>query len=174
MTAAEYAALGATVQAAVVAVIGATVNAGVPGLSLVFDRDPVNFDEEQWLGALKSDADLDETGDKRVHAWLVTFAASDDLESSTTRSIEPTFRLRVQVFYAHDFGTDASNSERRIRDEVLKVQWAFAQSPRLGELVNVERHEQLPMRLHLARLGGEVIHRGEAELAVNVTSLLAY
>lgn len=162
MTPDEYAELVADIQAAVVAKIAEVENATTPNLSKVLDRDPVNFDETEWLGALKSDADVDEHGEKRVNAWLVTFAASDDLESDTVRSIEPTVRLRIQKFYAHDFGTTSDNSEMRNRTAILKVQFELA---RMARPAKTNNYGLLPMRVRLARLGGEIVHRSEGELS---------
>jgi hypothetical protein len=172
MTGAEYAALGASLQAAIVALIkSVVVNEDDELIALVLDRDPVSLDEAQWLGALKTSADLDENNEKRAHAWIVTFAASEDLATSQNRSIAPIFKLKVQVFYSHDFGTDADNSEKRIRDEVLKVQLAFAQAPKL---IPRTKHRQLEMRIRLMKFPAEIVHRGEGELVVENDAFNVY
>ncbi len=165
MTVDEYIALGAGIQAAVVAVIKAAAPKAI-----VLDRDPVNFDESAWFGALKSDADLAADGKKRVHGWVVTFAGSDGLESSTIRSIEPTFRYRVQVFYGHEFGTNADNSEKRIRAEVLRVQFALAS---MGRIAGVRTQVLLPIRLQPVRTSQQqVLHRGEGEVSLELQPIL--
>lgn len=165
MTAEEYAQLGAEVQAAIAGII----RTAAP-LAKVLERDPVNLDDAQWLGSLKSDTDLDGT-DKRVHAWLVTFAGTEDPRSSTVRAVEPVLPFRVQVFLGHDFGTDADNSEKRVRGEVLKVQMELAKQQRLGGIVGVSKHTDLTMRVRLGRMGDTIVHRGEGELSVELTPI---
>lgn len=171
MTGEAYAELGEDIQAAIVALIDSVVNADTPNLSKVLDRDPVNFDETEWLGALRSDVDVDEHGEKRVHAWVVTFVASEELQTSQNRSIAPDFTFKIQFFYAHDFGTNADNSEKRMRAEVLKVQLAFAQKPKLMDRT---RHNKFPIRLRLARFSAMVVHRGEGELVVENDAFNVY
>lgn len=166
MTAEEYAAVGADIQHAIAGIITATAPT-----AKVLQRDPVNMDEAQWVGSLKSADDLDGAGDKRVHAWLVTFAGTEDPRGSTVRAIEPVLPFKVQVFLSHEFGTDADNSEGRLRDEVLKVQMELAKQQRLGGIVGVSKHTDLSMRVRLARLGGEIVHRGEGELSVEMTPI---
>jgi hypothetical protein len=167
----EYAQIAADVQQQAAEIITSVVTVGAPPVmqSLVLTEDPVDLDEAQWAGALLSENDLDENGDKRVHAWIVTFAGSDQLESGQVRSIEPKFHLRVQVFYTHDAG-----SESRIRAECLKVQYAIAEAPKMNMPGVVTRHEQLPIRLRLARLGTRILHRGEGELVLDVQPLNVY
>lgn len=169
MTPEEYATFGAFVHAALVEIISSAVRPDEGPKGLVLDRDPVNLNEAQWLGALKSDDDLDENGDKRTHAWIVRFGGSVEPESTTVRSIEPRWVFDVQAFYAHDFGTDADNSEKRFRGEVLKVQMALASAPRIP---GVGTYADLSMRLRLARLGSEVVHRGVGEISVRLTPTL--
>jgi len=164
MTPAQYAQVGADVSAAIVARLALAAP-----LALVLDRDPVNLDEVQWLAALKSTADEDENGDTRTHAWIVTFAATDEPQSNKIKSIEPIFRFNFELFYTHDFGTTIDNSEQRIRAEVLRTQFMIAQTPHLG-IGAVSTHRQLRMRLRLARLGGEVIHRGTGTLEAEIQS----
>jgi hypothetical protein len=164
VTGEEYADLGATVQSAIATIIGATAPT-----AKVLQRDPVNIDEALWLGSLLSDSDTDASGDKRVHAWLVTFAGSEDPTSTTIRAIEPVLPFKVQLFLSHEFGTAADSSEGRMRAEVLKVQYALAASPRLGLSQSlVQRHMQLSMRVRLARMGVTIVHRGEGEISVEV------
>lgn len=182
MTAEQYAQLGANVHAALVAIIASVVrpDGDVPK-GLVLDRDPVNLDESQWLGALKSDDDLDENGDKRTHAWVIRFGGSLNPERSAVRSIEPKWLFDVQVFLTHDFGKSEGDgpytSEAAIRTEVLKVQKALADSPKLNdvrvqvggdEYVYIRRHGDLSMRLKLAHLGREIVHRGIGEITVEL------
>lgn len=172
MTPEEYASLGANVHAALITVIKTVVQPAGGAKGLVLDRDPVNLDEAQWLGALKADDDLDENGDKRTHAWIVRFGGSLDPESSTVRSIEPTWIFDVQVFYTHDFGTsegaNPDHSEKRIRAEVLKVQMALA----AVRISGMGRYTDLSIRMRLARLGGEIVHRGTGEIRVELTPTL--
>ncbi|HEY0003731.1 MAG TPA: hypothetical protein VGB17_02885 [Pyrinomonadaceae bacterium] len=161
MTGDEYAQLGEDIQDAIGAVIQETAPA-----AKVLTEDPVNIDESLWVGSLKSGEDLDAEGQKRIHAWILTFVAPDDPDSSTVRSIEPAFVYRVQVFYSHDVG-----SEKRIRDEVLKVQFALAQNPKL-EVVGVNKHTQLRIRLRLGKMRGAsgdvIVHRGDGSLSVEM------
>jgi hypothetical protein len=172
MTPEEYADLGKEIQAGIVGVIKTEAP-----LAKVLDRDPVNFDESQWSGALKSDADKDANDKKRVHAWVITFAGSTDLESSTVRSIEPTFRFRVQLFYQHEYGKDSDNSEKRIREEVLKVQMKIAQTQKFGtgSVLNYQqKHKGLAVRVGLAGFfqTKETLHRGEGEIAVELQPIV--
>jgi hypothetical protein len=173
MTPEEYAQLGADVHATILATIKTVVRPEEGAKGLVLDRDPVHLDDAQWLAALKSDDDLDENGDKRTHAWVVRFGGSVDPESSTVRSIEPRWVFDVQVFLTHDFGTDEGdnpyNSEKAIRDEVLKVQKALASPPRMPGLGG---YADLSIRVRLARLGGEIVHRGQGEISVPLTPIL--
>lgn len=173
----EYARLGENVHAAIVDIVKTVVRPEVGAKGLVLDRDPVNVDESQWLGALKADDDLDENGDKRTHGWIVRFGGSLNPDGPAVRAIHPKWPFDVQVFYTHDFGTDADNSEKRIRAEVLKVQKALADDPKLGnvnvevaggERVYISRHADLSIRLRLARLGGEIVHRGVGEITVEL------
>lgn len=168
MNAEEYAQLGADTQAA----IGGIVSATAPTAKVLL-RDPVNLDETQWLGSLKSDTDLDAAGDKRVHAWLVTFAGTTPEETTGVRDIEPTFKFDVQFFLSHEFGTDADSSEKRARAEILKVQHALAAEPHFetAGVTGIARHKNLTMPVKLGRLGGEIIHRGRGELSVLVQPL---
>lgn len=169
MNAEEYAQLGKDIQAAIVEII----RVAAP-MAKVLDRDPVNLnDESAWLAALRSDEDVVDTR-QMIHAWLVTFQSPDDPKSEVIRSIEPTFEYRVQVFHYHDFGTDATNSEKLVRDEILKVQWAFAGSPKLSGLTGVKGHTQLRQRVSLKRLGGEIVHRGDGSLRVDLKPQVVY
>jgi hypothetical protein len=165
MTPAEYAQLGADVHAFIVARIKSVVQPEEGAKGLVFDRDPVNLVESQWLASLKADDDLDEAGDKRAHAWIVRFGGSVDPESAAVRAIQPRWLFPVEVFYTHDFGTDEDNSEKRIRAEVLKVQMALASPPRIP---GAGSYADLSIRLRLARMGGEIIHRGQGEISVEL------
>lgn len=169
MTPEQYAQLGADVHAGLVVRVKTVVRPAEGRKGIVLDRDPVNLDEAQWLGALKSDDDLDENGDKRVHAYIVRFGGSINPESPAVRSIQPTWVFPVEVFYTHDFGTDADNSEKRIRAEVLAVQMALASPPRIPGMGG---YADLSIRLRLARLGGEIVHRGQGEIAVELQPTL--
>jgi hypothetical protein len=168
VTAEEYAALGAEVHAAIVAIIKSVVEPK----GVVLDRDPVNFNETAWFGALKSADDLDAGGQKRVHGWVVRFGGSTDLESRAVRAIEPTWNFPVEVYYSHDFGSDADNSEKRLREEVLKVQFTLAGQQRLGNIQRVSKHTDLTIRLRLgATRAQEVLHRGTGEISVELEPL---
>lgn len=169
MTPEEYAEFGAYVHAALVEIVSGVVRPEEGPKGLVLDRDPVNLDEAQWLGALKSDDDTDENGDKRTHAWIIRFGGSVEPESTTVRSIEPRWVFDVQAFYAHDFGTADDNSEKRFRDEVLKVQMALAGAPRIP---GVGTYADLSIRQRLGRLGGEIVHRGVGEISVRLVPAL--
>jgi hypothetical protein len=178
MTPTEFAQLGAEAHAAIVRIVKTVVqpNAGPKGL--VLDRDPVSFDDAQWLGALKSDDDLDENDDKRTHAWVVKFGGSIDPETAAVRAIAPRFIFNVEFFYSHDFGKDDDNSEMRARAEMLMVQKALADDPKLGRAhvdlagggsVYISQHTDLSMRLRLKRFGQlEVVHHGQGEIGVEL------
>lgn len=178
MTPEELAQLGEEAHKAIVAIISTVVRPDEGPKGLVLDRDPVSFDDDQWLGALKADEDLDENGDKRTHAWVVRFGGSVDPETAAVRAIAPSFVFDVEFFYSHDFGTDEDNSEKRGRAEVLKVQKAIAGEPKLmgahvvlegGDSVYVSRHADLSMRLRLKRFGKlEVVHHGQGEIRVEL------
>jgi hypothetical protein len=172
MTPQQYADLGKDIQAAIVTLIK-----GVATKAKVLDRDPVNFEESGWYGALQSGDDLDEQGKKRVHTWIITFAGSNDLESSTVRSIEPVFRYRLQVFYQHEFGKNTDNSEMRIREEVLKVQMKLAQTPKFGTgaaLSYQQKHRHWPFQIGLSGFFQiqKTAHRGVGELVVELQPIV--
>jgi hypothetical protein len=173
MTPAEYAQLGADVHAGLVARIKTVVQPEDGAKGLVLDRDPVSLDDAQWFGALKADDDLDENGDKRTHAWIVRFGGSVEPESEAVRSIQPRWIFPVELFYTHDFGTEegegADNSEKRIRAEVLKVQMALAAPPRIP---GVGSYADLSIHLRLARMGGEIVHRGQGEISVELNPIV--
>lgn len=168
MTVEDYVALGAAGQSALVTVI----TAAAP-LALVLPRDPVDLNETRWAGALLSPADLDTAGKQRAHAWIVTFAASDDLVSRQVGSIKPVFRYRVQFFLKHEFGTTADNSEKRARAEVLTVQYALAAARRTA-FAGFNGHSQLPVRLRLGRLGDTILHRGEGEIGMELNQVIYF
>lgn len=184
MTGEDYAKVAEDTQAAVVAVIKKVVAPPDPEppeppsrKGLVLDRDPVNLDESKWLGSLLAEEDLDEEGDERVHAWVVTFAGSvPDPAVKTVGAIAPEWPFSVQFFYSHDFGTTADNSEKRARSEVLRVQWAIAGELKFegavpGGIKSLSRHTGLSMRVRLKRMGGRVIHHGVGELTVKLDPL---
>lgn len=163
MTAEEYAALGAEIQAAIVTII----ETAAPKAK-VWGRDPVSLDEEAWAGSLRSPADVVNEREM-IHSFVVTFGGWDLTDPPPIRSIEPTFVFRVQLFHYHDSGTDAANSEKSVRDELLAVQLALAKSSKLGlNQHGIQRHTQLRQRVVLRKMAGEVLHRGDGELKVEL------
>jgi hypothetical protein len=172
----EYAELGEAVHAAIITIVKSVVSPADPPApappsvkGLVLDRDPVNFDETAWFGALKSGEDVDGEGQKRVHAWVIRFGGSVDPESRAVRAIEPKWIFPVEIFYSHEFGTAADNSEKRLREEVLKVQFTLAGQQRLGNIQRVSKHTDLSVRLRLgATKAQEVLHRGSGEISVEL------
>lgn len=167
MTAEEYAGVAEEVRAKVVEVI----TPQAPKAQVLWE-DPVSFDTGAWAAGLLSAGDPDAQGQARIHTWLVTFAGSDEMESSRVRCVEPVFRFRLQFFHWHGPG-----SEALVRAEALRVQWTIAATPKLTVPGVVAQHRQLPIRVRLATMSeqvGPVIHRGEGELAVEIQPLVTH
>lgn len=181
MTAEQYAQLAADAQAKIGQIIAATA----PKAKVLL-HDPVDTNNDLWIGGLLSADDLDPQGKKRAHTWLVTFAGILDPETAQNRSIAPTLPFRVQLFHAHwyvpaagegEAATPEQTSEAAVRAEVLKVQLAFAEKPKL-DLAGVSRHAQLRMRVALGRMRGKsgdvILHRGDGELSVELMPFNVY
>jgi hypothetical protein len=165
MTGEEYAQIAANIQASLVAIITT-----VAPKAQVLDEDPVNLDTNEWEASLTSAADVDDSGDKRVHTWLVTFAGSDGAPSSTVRSIEPTMPFRVQAWLRHEPGSEAV-----FRAETLKVQLAIAQAPKLNVPDVVTRHKGLPIECRrLGQFSKTIVHRSDTVIKVELKSIVTY
>ncbi|HLL74810.1 MAG TPA: hypothetical protein VK421_06055 [Pyrinomonadaceae bacterium] len=171
-----YPKLAADVQGRIAEIIEAAVTVEGEGeapdvvLAKVLTQDPVNLDEARWAASLLSDADKDENDDKRIHAWVVTFAGAEPEKDTGVHDLQTKLTYQVQVFYSHDYG-EGGGSEARLRDEIMRVQWALASDPDFTGIGKIGRHYNLHMRVALGRMGESVIHRGRGELVVGLHPL---
>jgi hypothetical protein len=111
--------------------IGTVAGTAAPKASIILRRI---FDEDadSWVGDLRSDADLDGNGDKRVNAIQIRYDGLDQDESAPNQHVNPLLPFEVSFFYGYNKGTNADNSEERLQKQIAEVVWALAASTDLG------------------------------------------
>lgn len=158
----EFAAAVASIQTGIAGIVSTVV---APA-GKVFNRYAMEGDAGAWAGLLRSGGDVDAAGAERVHAWLIGFGGISHPNAPPIRSIEPELTFTVDAFWGYELGIDTDNSERRARNELMKVVWAVASVTHLNAPEFVSGHRNLRSRFQLGTLGSQVVHQSFGELSV--------
>lgn len=101
--------------------------AAIPEAQVVgnFIFDP---DFESWAGLLRSDDDVDDNGDKRIHTICIYPEGldEDDVEDTPIACFNPIVNFGFVFYLGHYVGTNASNSARQIMREVALMKYRLA------------------------------------------------
>lgn len=123
----------------------------------VIKRFVFDPNEDNWVGLLRSAADLDANGDQRIHTICVYYDGWDFIDpglSSTLAAINPLLPIGISFFHGYDLGTDTTNSEKRLQKEIIEVMFTLAQKTDLNVRDYVKGHRGLRVpRLNLKLFG---------------------
>ena len=119
---------------------------GVATTAQVIDRFVFDPNEDNWVGLLRSSADLDSNGDQRIHTICVYYDGFDFTDpgvSSTLASINPLLPFGLVFYHGYELGTNANNSEKRLMAEFLTVMYELAHNTDLTVREHVKGHRNL-------------------------------
>lgn len=139
-------------------------------------------DHDAWAGLLRSDDDVDDHGDRRIHAICIYPEGLDeeDAEDTPTGCFNPLINFGFVFYLGHYIGTNASNSARQIMREVALVKCRLAEKRDLDmrsvddETVRscVAGHSGLRApRFQLKQLGAHPVNIAPGSLEVEMQSV---